>query len=252
MRGFRHFARRAKLAPVKPILRYALRVVGLVLLLGLLFVARFTYRVYSPPEAPLPLPGGLVAADSDEGRARLARATAVDDAVLGRTFETQVHGSFCGIASSVAVLNGLSLGPVTQSSFFDARTQPIQTYLEAFFGGVTLDELGALLEARGAHVRVVHETSGGLASFRDRARENLAHPGDFVVVNFDRRVLAEEGGGHFSPLAAYDAQSDSFLVLDTASYKYPPTWVPAELLHRAMATRDSSASLTRGYVEVSR
>jgi hypothetical protein len=34
-----------------------------------------------------------------------------------------------------------------------------------------------------------------------------------VIVNYSRVALGQEGASHISPLAAYDAESDSFLVL---------------------------------------
>jgi hypothetical protein len=229
----------------------ALRVVLVVVVFGLLAVGRFMYGVYRPANAPLTLPAGLVDVDSPEGRIRLARAASADHAAMHASFVPQQHGSFCGIASSVIALNALGLGPVTQDSIFDARTAPVQTRAEAFFGGITLDELGGLLRARGAHVVVVHAEAGGLARFRESARANLARPGDVLVINYDRRVVHEVGGGHISPISAYDPTTDTFLLLDTAAYKYPAHWVPADALYRAMAMRDPSTGRTRGYVEAS-
>jgi Phytochelatin synthase len=36
------------------------------------------------------------------------------------------------------------------------------------------------------------------------------------------RAIGQEQGGHISPLAAYDAETDRFLILDVSRYKYPP------------------------------
>ena len=57
--------------------------------------------------------------------------------------------------------------------------------------------------------------------------------------------------GHLSPLAAYDRGADTVLVLDTASYKCPPTWVPLSKLYEAVKTTDGASGRTRGYVEIS-
>ena len=46
-------------------------------------------------------------------------------------------------------------------------------------------------------------------------------------MNYLRKAIGQERGGHISPLAAYDAKSDRFLILDVARYKYPPVWVKA-------------------------
>ena len=45
-----------------------------------------------------------------------------------------------------------------------------------------------------------------------------------------------QGGGHFSPLAAYNGKADDLLLMDVARYKYPPFWVDTDLLWQAMAT----------------
>lgn len=37
-----------------------------------------------------------------------------------------------------------------------------------------------------------------------------------------------------------------------AAHKYPPTWVPLDLLYAGMQTKDSSSGKMRGYLEVSR
>ena len=52
-----------------------------------------------------------------------------------------------------------------------------------------------------------------------------ASRGHFVIVNYLRKALGEQTGGHISPLAAYDGKADRFLILDVARYKYPPVWV---------------------------
>ena len=68
-----------------------------------------------------------------------------------------------------------------------------------------------------------------------------------------RKAIGQEAGGHISPLAAYDADTDRFLILDVSRYKYPPAWVTAAALFGAMDTPDSdNHDLTRGYVVVSK
>ncbi|MGB6297273.1 MAG: phytochelatin synthase family protein, partial [Rivularia sp. (in: cyanobacteria)] len=58
--------------------------------------------------------------------------------------------------------------------------------------------------------------------------------------------------GHISPLAAYNKETDRFLILDVSRYKYPPVWVKAEDLWKAMNTKDSVSDKTRGFVLVSK
>jgi hypothetical protein len=79
----------------------------------------------------------------------------------------------------------------------------------------------------------------------DRCRNvNLRGP-FFLPHPAHRATMSDgEGGGHFSPLAAYHEESDSFLVMDVARYKYPPFWVHADLLCQAMATPDPCQAAT--------
>ena len=66
-----------------------------------------------------------------------------------------------------------------------------------------------------------------------------------------RKAIGEEIGGHISPLGAYDAKADRFLILDVARYKYPPVWVKTGEIFDAMNTPDASnGDKTRGFVLV--
>ena len=74
-----------------------------------------------------------------------------------------------------------------------------------------------------------------------------------MIVNYLRKAIGQQLGGHISPLAAYDAEADRFLILDVARYKYPPVWVTAKDLFDAMNTTDSdNQNKTRGFVLVSK
>ena len=78
-------------------------------------------------------------------------------------------------------------------------------------------------------------------TFRNRLKENLAHEGNYIIVNYDRRVLKQAGAGHMSAIGSYDARRDAFLVLDEAAYRYPWTWVPTDLLFAATRTLDGNS-----------
>ena len=90
------------------------------------------------------------------------------------------------------------------------------------------------------------------AQFREAAKAALGARDRFVLINFSRETMSDDdrGGGHFSPLAAYHEETDSFLVMDVARYKYPPFWVDADLLWRSMATTDTVSERHRGYVVI--
>lgn len=203
-----------------------------------------------PHEDPRPLPSGLVDVGSAEGTSRLAGAEAAADYdMLDRHFEAQALTSFCGVASSVAVLGALDL-PATQRGFFTDAASAVRPAWRVVLTGMTLDALGGLIEAHGAEAEVHHAADFDADAFRRAVTANLATGGDYIVVNYQRGTLGQDATGHISPLAAYDAETDSVLVMDTASYKYPRTWVPVAALYAAMNTVDSETGLTRGYVVV--
>ncbi len=80
-------------------------------------------------------------------------------------------------------------------------------------------------------------------------KKNLSEPNNFVVINYSRAELKQVGSGHFSPVAAYDEESDSFLVLDVNPFGGPWVWVDASDLVNAMNTFDTEEN--RGILFVS-
>jgi len=194
----------------------------------------------------LPLPEGLVSFAAAEGHRMLAESPASTDyPSLSRTFEPQSRPAFCGVASSVAVLNALhpSRPRLTQAGFF----ADWPTELRVTLTGMTLQQLGELLRQHGADAEIVLAAETSLDAFRVVARENLSRSGDYVLVNYQRALLGQRGGG---ALAAYSAATDRFLILDVAAYRYPPTWVSAADLWNAMNTVDSTSGRTRGFAVI--
>ncbi len=228
-------------------------------LMALLFSLIFARAAY----AYLPLPPGMIALDTPEGQAIFAEADAKSAYwPLSAHFETQENQAFCGVASLVIVLNSVNIAApqptgftpyrfFTQNDLFPPGGSTIYQPEWIEHHGLTLDQLGQIAAHSGLAVQTFHATPGGLALFRSRAAKALGTPGEFVIVNFKRETLAEEGYGHISPLAAYDARSDRFLIMDVARYKYPPGWVSAETLYAALDTPDTgNGGRTRGYLIV--
>ena len=115
--------------------------------------------------------------------------------------------------------------------------------------GTTLDQLGQLLALQPVKVEVHHAGDTNLEAFRTASRDYLGRKDHFVIVNYLRKAIGQQLGGHISPLAAYDAEEDRFLILDVARYKYPPVWVKASELFAAMNTTDAdNDNKTRGFV----
>ncbi len=198
------------------------------------------------------LPADLVDATSAEGRALFATPWRIDYDQLAPYFVGQSRRAYCGVATGAAVLNALRQPPIslTQATFFAPPVAAVRSAMRVSFGGLTLEQLADLLRAQGLAVVVVHAAQSNLAAFRDAACAVVAEPAQFLITNYDRVALRQQGAGHISPVGAYDPGSDRVLVLDVAAHKYPPTWVRASDLWDAMNTLDSTSGTTRGYLLV--
>ncbi len=170
----------------------------------------------------LPLAPNLIGAASDAGEELLIGAEAREAYFpLSINFVTQKNQAFCGVASIVMVLNAMGVPApsvpeydpyrtFTQDNVLDARTEavlPVETIKKQ---GITLDQLGGLLGVYPVAVSVRHAGDTTLETFRKEALSHLQTPGRFVIVNYLRMAMGQEKGGHISPLAAYDAQTDVF------------------------------------------
>jgi hypothetical protein len=203
---------------------------------------------------PLPAPRGQQLLERSDQRA--------DFGPLAQEFVTQANLAYCGVASIVMVLNSLGVpAPAaegygsyrfwTQQNVFDAAARRVIEPGTVAQQGMTLQELADLLRAHGLAVERLHGDGLSLSGFRSLLRRSLAEPADRLLVNYHRGAVGQQGGGHISPLAAYDAATDRALILDVARYRYPAVWVPAEDLWRAMRTHDSTSGRSRGLVRVS-
>ena len=230
---------------------------------------------------------GLVAFASDEGMARFVRAGAkADFPALANQFEPQSNVAFCGPTTAAIVLNAvrgrsrdlprdrsrlraedLQFAP----SGFDP-TVPRYTQDNVILKGrkTRSQVLGEPISADGTRVRdpgyqlrqfdemlrandlvtrlVVVDDAKPVAEIRAELVENLQRAGDYVVVNYRREEVGQRGGGHISPLGAYDADSDSFLVLDVNPSSAGWVWMPTATLIRGMRTFDTVEN--RGYILV--
>jgi len=229
---------------------------------------------------------GLVAFNSDEGMARLARSNArADFASLANQFEPQSNIAFCGPTSAAIVLNAarsgsrdlprdysrirpedgrwipkgidLSVPRYTQENVIakGAKTraqvmgEPILDGKQTRDGGYQLRQFDELLRAHGMVTRlVVVDDQKPEAEIRMDFVENLKRTGDYVVVNYRRADVGQSGGPHISPLAAYDAESDSVLVMDVNPASAGWVWMPVATLVKGMRTFDLVEN--RGYVVV--
>ncbi|MEZ0470828.1 phytochelatin synthase family protein [Luteimonas salinilitoris] len=225
---------------------------SIVLLLAGLTIWNRYFRI--PPVDLLPLPDNLITLESSAGRELLAESEFIADYErLTANFVPQSRRAFCGAASSVIVLNALGSpgAPLDQSSFFSDSARRIKDPLRVSLSGMSLGQLGKLLRAHGVEATVIYASDTDVDHFRAIARSNLMTSEDFVLVNYQRAMLGQVEMGHISPLAAYHAETDRFLILDVAAHKYPPVWVSTDALWNAMrAPLRESSPRTRGFIVV--
>jgi len=115
--------------------------------------------------------------------------------------------------------------------------------------GFQIRQLDALLKANGLATRlVVIDDAKDEQDVRADLAGALKRRGAYVIVKFQRKAAGQDGPPHISPLGAYDAQSDSVLVLDVNPSRTDWVWMPVTTLVKAMRTFDTVEN--RGYIVV--
>lgn len=174
-------------------------------------------------------------------------------------FKTQSHPNFCALATLTIILNTLQIdsGKVWKKGWRWITEESLSCCFdleEASKTGATIEEVGESARLHGCNTRTFRKLSSG--EFRSLLKRVLRNGkdenGEFMAVSYDRKSLEQPGGGHFSPIAAYEESSDCVLVLDTARYKYGPHWIPLEKLVEATYPKDSATGLSRGFMTFSR
>ncbi len=171
---------------------------------------------------------------------------------LSRYFETQEHWTYCAVASSVAVMNAFNNQFVySQENFFTDKVQEIvrPEVVKTDWRGITADELVQMLAVHGFPADFVSGDMFTADTFRETLKLILNDPEQYLIANYNRPQVGQVGGGHFSPVVAYDHETDSVLILDTSRYKYAPVWIDLTIFVQSMQTI-TSEGLFRGYVTV--
>jgi hypothetical protein len=231
----------------------------------------------------------LVGWDTEEGKSRLARsAYKTDFFQLAHNFQPQANPLYCGVASSVIVLNALRLNSnavpsqkslevvvpeslgggrrpypaYSQLTLLGERTEAVKprAVIELkntgegggeIDPGLKLAQLRGILEAYDTRVDLHYadaDSEAAVAAFRANLKSVLADSVRFMLVNFNGSTLGASTHGHISPVAAYDQKTDSVLLLDVAGYFNPWYWAPVAHLYGAMHTLDGNHY--RGYLIV--
>jgi len=93
------------------------------------------------------------------------------------------------------------------------------------------------------------EDKAGIDVFRSDLKKAMAEDSKTcIMANYSRKGLSQAGGGHWSPIGGYNEKLDYALILDVAKFKYPPHWVPLDVLYGAMDTLDGTRG--RGWMVV--
>lgn len=203
-----------------------------------------------------PLPADATEFSSPAGRQLFAEALAAGGLdgyfPLAEQFHTQSEPAFCGLGSLVVALNALAIDPGRLWKgpwrwFSEDLLDCCVSLEEVRRRGLDLDEVTCLARCNGAAVELHRPETSGLEAWRESLTA-AAHGDGVVIASYNRSDLDQTGEGHFSPIGGYHAARDLVLVLDVARFKYPPHWIPAERLWRAMHAIDSTTGRSRGWI----
>lgn len=212
---------------------------------------------------PIMAQEGLLYLTSEAGEDRLLAAELNRDYFSLATYaETEQVLTFCGPATVAAVANSLNIDRpsperlypwtlFTQDLVFNDANQELKSYATVEHEGLTLVELDQFVENLGLAAEHRFADESTVDDLRDAIQSTLVRRDARLIVNYSREALPQNGGGHISPIGAYDEETDSVLILDVAKYKYPPVWISVQKLHDAMILEDSGSNRSRGFIEVS-
>lgn len=179
--------------------------------------------------------------------------------LLSQYYETQVNGTFCGVASAVMVLNALNIPKpalpfskkftlFTQDNFYNEQIQAIAPKEDVLKKGLTLEQLANAIKTYNVQVDPYFASTMTLEEFRDLIKQFFAEPDHFLIANFYRPTVEQTGAGHFSPIVAYNQANDALLILDVARFKHTGTWVDLKLFFQSMQTIDKESNASRGFI----
>jgi glutathione gamma-glutamylcysteinyltransferase len=206
------------------------------------------------------LPIEAIAFASPQGRELFAEALAAGGMggyfPLAEQFHTQSDPSFCGPGSLVVALNALGIDPGRSWKgpwrwFAEDLLDCCASLAVIRQHGLSIDQVACLARCNGADAEMERADANNLMAWR-AALKHAASGDGIVIASYDRAALGQTGSGHFSPIGGYHAARDLVLILDVARFKYPPHWVPAELLWRAMHALDTATSVARGWITLRR
>ena len=191
---------------------------------------------------------------------------AQDYFLIQQGYDAQINQAYCAVATSAAILNSLRghierlpIDPMydpypyaTQPDLFNHCTNSHVIRKNSTFDGILASPFGLGMSQTKALLECHLDTSTwnvtahhldpsviSMDEFRRDLQESLANSMSRVIINFDRKGAGQIGGGHWSPIGAFSADMDAFLVMDVAKYKYPNAWISTSLLYKSLQTFDA-------------
>lgn len=230
----------------------------------------------------------LIPWSTPEGIKRFERSQYKKDFFpLANHFESQANRIYCGPTTAVIVLNALRVKdkkvladedqrilnskeraylPKKYNPLFKRYTQNNVFLVEGAKAkeivlgkpqgkdqkkdfGFQLRQYNKLLKAHNLKTQMtIVDEKASADKMRASFLKNLNSTNDYIIVNYSRKALGQKGGGHISPVAAYDKKSDSFLIMDVNPNKAPWAWVKSIDLFNSMKTYDTIEN--RGFILV--
>ncbi len=173
----------------------------------------------------------------------------------------QQDGAACGIASMTMLVNASrSSLSLTASDALVTQKALVEKIKVDYHKGLSLDQLSAALQKAllgfglkgSVEVIRVDGTPAQMKKIRALMVQNEKSSRNFVVANFLQGIFTgdPEGGGHISPVGAFDSSASQVLVMDVDREYYEPYWISFDTFIQGMNTVDSSSKLKRGLVFV--
>ena len=216
-----------------------------------LLLTTVQFSATSAEDAPAAkMPQELIPFSSDEGLIRLARASADlprDRSRLREEDLRYVPKNYDPTIPRFTQDNLITKGQKTRAQVLGEPLTINGKQVSDY--GYEIRQLDEMLRANGVDTKLtIVDDSKAEQDIRSELVENLKRRGDYVIVAFLREAVGERGGPHISPVGAYDAESDSFLVLDVNPANADWVWMPAKTLVNGTRTFDKIEN--RGYVLV--
>ncbi|MDA7705483.1 phytochelatin synthase family protein, partial [Rickettsiales bacterium] len=192
---------------------------------------------------------------------------------LSPFFQPQINPLYCGIASSVIILNTINANKdissqakleVKKPEIFGGGIIPFKSYSQLTFlneqtdiikdkdiinmsnindkkenidPGLTLKQLQNILKTYNLDVQKYHVKNNSIQElnfFREKVKKITSDKKRYLLLNFNGKKIGLTTGGHISPLVAYNKKYDSVLMMDVAGHKNSWYWVKIKDIFKAM------------------